>query len=330
VVLPASNLGLGRPRKNAPPRRSPRKRFLSAVLLICLGAGCQSRAGWHKYTLLFFDTVCDIEVFCPAARLQETQDTLRRVFSDIEAHFSPGRDDLSSTEVVELYGLARRLHAASGGYFDISIGPLTRLWGFTTKSYRIPEPAEIKAALLLVGQGAIREDSGSLLLAPGMSLDWGGLAKGWGVDLAASALRDLGITQGFINAGGDLFCWGKNPAGAAWRVGIQHPRQRGYLGVLSVSGVAVATSGDYQRYFVKDGVRYHHIFDPRTGYPAHGKQSVTVVGPQTALCDGLSTALFASPAPEEILARFPNYSAVIVDETGNHRVLGKPCPLEIL
>lgn len=311
-------------------RRAARKTVFPVLLLICLGAACRSRAEWQKYTLLYFDTVCDIEIFCPASKLQGSQDALRHVFSAIETHFSPGREDLSSKAVIDLFGLARRLHSDSGGYFDISIGPLTRLWGFSDKSYRLPEPGEIKAALLLVGQAAIQEDSGSLVLRPGMHLDWGGLAKGWGVDLAASALRDLGITRGFINAGGDLFCWGKNPDGGDWRIGIKHPRRRGYLGVLSVTGVSVATSGDYQRYFEKDGVRYHHIFDPRTGYPARGKQSVTVIGPHAALCDGLSTALFVAPEPDEILARYPDYSAILVDETGNFRVLGKIYPFDIL
>jgi thiamine biosynthesis lipoprotein len=307
-----------------------RTRLFLALVLASLVTGCRPRPQWHEYTILFFDTVCDVQVFCPASQLEGTREAIGRVFSEIESHFSPDRSDLSSAPVLELYATARRLHADSGGYFDISVGPLTRLWGFQTKSYRLPAPEEITAALLLVDQDAIREQSGSLVLGPGMRLDWGGLAKGWGVDLAATALQGLGITRGFINAGGDLFCWGKNPAGSSWRIGIKHPRRQGYLGVLSVSDVAVATSGDYQRYFEKDGVRYHHIFNPRTGYPARGKQSVTVIGPQTALCDGLSTALFSSPAPDEILGRYPDYSAIIVGETGKLRILGKSYPLEIL
>jgi thiamine biosynthesis lipoprotein len=311
--------------------RSPaRKGLFSGLILIFLAAGCQTRARWHEYTLLFFDTVCDVQVFCPASRVDETQKEMRRVFGHIEAHFSPDGTDLSSAEVLALFRKARRLHTDSAGYFDISVGPLTQLWGFQTKSYRLPAPEEIAAALPLVGQEAIRELAGSLVMAPGMRLDWGGLAKGWGVDLAASALRDSGISRGFINAGGDLFCWGKNPAGSAWRVGIKHPRRQGYLGILSVSGLAVATSGDYQRYFEKEGVRYHHIFNHRTGYPARGRQSVTVVGPETALCDGLSTALFSSPVPAEVLSHYPDYSAVIVDDTGKLLVLGESLPLEIL
>lgn len=311
--------------------RSPaRKGLLPGLVLILFTAGCQARSYWHEYTLFFFDTVCDVQVFCPGSQVDETQEEIRRVFSRIEAHFSPGRNNLSSADVLDLFRKARRLHGDSGGYFDISIGPLTRLWGFQTKSYRVPPPEEIAAALPLVGQDAVHERGGSLVLAPGMSLDWGGLAKGWAVDLAASSLRALGVQRGFINAGGDLYCWGKNPSDSAWNVGIKHPRQRGYIGVLSVSGVGVATSGDYQRGFEKEGVRYHHIFDPHTGYPARGKQSVTVVGPETAFCDGLSTALFSNPAPAEILSRYPDYSAVIIDGQGKMRVLGKPLPLKIL
>lgn len=310
-------------------RLPARKGPLSVLFLLLLITGCRTGSRWHEYTILFFDTVCDVQVFCPGALVNETQKEIRRVFSDIESHFAPEKNDLSSAAVIELFGLAQRLHADSGGCFDISIGPLTNLWGFSTKTYTLPESEEIKAALRFVGQEAIHERFGTLVLKRGMRLDWGGLAKGWGVDLAASAIRDMGITRGFINAGGDLLCWGKSPSGTAWRVGIKHPRQQGYLGVLAVIDKAVATSGDYQRYFEKDGVRYHHIFDPKTGYPARGKQSVTVIGPETAVCDGLSTALFTSQTPVQIMARYPDYSAIIVDSTGNIRSLGKPCPLEL-
>ena len=97
-------------------KRAARTAILLVFLLICLGAGCRSRSQWHKYTLLYFDTVCDIEIFCPTSGLRESQDALHRVFSAIETQFSPGREDLSSKAVIELFGLARRLHSDSGGY----------------------------------------------------------------------------------------------------------------------------------------------------------------------------------------------------------------------
>jgi thiamine biosynthesis lipoprotein len=166
-------------------------------------------------------------------------------------------------------------------------------------------------------------DGGSLHLVAGMALDWGGIAKGYGVDLAAKALLDRGVKNGFINAGGDLYCWGTNPEGRPWRIGIKSPRGEGFFGVLNISGVGAATSGDYQRYFEESGVRYHHIFDPKTGYPARGKQSVTVVGPEATVCDALSTAVFVCPKPEEILTKFPDYGAIIVDENGKFCLVGK-------
>jgi thiamine biosynthesis lipoprotein len=156
-----------------------------------------------------------------------------------------------------------------------------------------------------------------------MGLDWGGIAKGLAVDRAAQAIQALGIARGFINAGGNLFCWGKNPDGGPWKIGVKHPRRDGFLGVLSISDVGAATSGDYQRYFESEGVRYHHIFDPKTGYSARGKQSVTVIGPEAVICDALSTALFVSPDPERILKKYPDYGAIIVDAEGNVSIAGK-------
>jgi thiamine biosynthesis lipoprotein len=178
--------------------------------------------------------------------------------------------------------------------------------------------------------GKIRLAENALILEPGMKLDWGGIAKGWGVDLAARAAATLGIKGGFINAGGDLYCWGANPDHQDWRVGIKNPRQRGYVGVLLVTDTGVATSGDYQRYFEQGGRRYHHIFDPNTGYPSQGKMSVTVIGPETALCDALSTALFVSSDPETIIRKYPDYGAILLDELGRLLSIGKSFPFDRL
>ena len=140
---------------------------------------------------------------------------------------------------------------------------------------------------------------------------------------------ESGITKGFINAGGDLYCWGENPARTSWKIGIKHPRDAGFVGVLEIQDMGAATAGDYQRFFIKDEIRYHHIFNPKTGYPAQGKQSVTVIGPETLLCDALSTALFVTLYPEELLRKYPEYGAVIVDSDGSLSILGKEFPLSI-
>jgi thiamine biosynthesis lipoprotein len=311
---------------STPLRANPRRYFL--LLLLLVFSQCRTGKTWHSETLFFFDTVCDIQVWCSPSEAPAAQEEVRRVFTEIEAVFSPGSEDLSSPAVRELYDKARQVHDDSDGCFDITIGALSDLWGFSSKAYQVPRPEDIGIALKFVGMDKIEARPGAILPAPGVKLDWGGIAKGWGVDRAAMALQAKGYSRGFINAGGDLYCWGKNPASTAWRIGIQHPRRRGYLGVLSIADIGVATSGDYQRYFERDGRRYHHILDPKTGYPAQGKRSVTVIGPETTLCDALSTALFVSPQPQSIINKYAGYGAIIVDEEGNISIEGRRFPLE--
>jgi thiamine biosynthesis lipoprotein len=307
-----------------------KRALLFFVLLVSLLSACAPREEWNTATLLYFDTICEVNVLCEPRRFEACQREVQRVFTEIEASFSPGIKDYGSPLVLNLFDKALQVYRDSNGFFDITVAPLSRLWGFIDKKYHLPPPEEIKETLNIVGMDKIRKENGRLALLPDMGLDWGGIAKGLGIDLAAEALKKMGISRAFINSGGDLFCWGKNPSNHSWKIGILHPRKKGYLAVLSLSELGVATTGDYQRYFEIDDVRYHHVFDPHTGYPARNKQSVTVIGPQTLYCDALSTALFASPHPEKIIEKYPNYGAVIVDSKGNISAAGKTFPLEFL
>jgi len=297
--------------------------LLASLLLL---PGCGARERWHTSTILAFDTVCEINIFCSPSTSRSAQEEIQRVFSEIESLFSPGIDDYSSPLVLDLFGRGLKVYHDSNGFFDVTVGPLSRVWGFFDKSYVVPAPEQIKSALKLIGMEKIEQKNEALVLLPGMELDWGAIAKGFGIDLASKSLLQMGISRGFINAGGDLYCWGKNPSNQSWNIGIKHPRESGFLGVLSISDLGVATTGDYQRYFEKDGVRYHHVFNPRTGYPAQGKQSVTVCGPETVICDALSTALFVGQEPEKILEKYPDYGAIIVDSDGKLSFLGKAYP----
>jgi len=300
-----------------------RKTFLSLILLFLLLSGCGPKEKWKTATFLYFDTICEVNIFCLPQRFDSYQDEIHRVFSEIETHFSPDAMDYSSPLVLELFDHALQLYLDSEGFFDITVAPLSKLWGFADKKYQVPQPEEIEDALKYIGMDKIGKENGCLILLPNMELDWGGIAKGLGIDLVSKALKEMEVTRGFINAGGDLFCWGKNPSNSLWKIGIKHPRKKGFLGVLSVSDLGLATTGDYQRYFVKDKVRYHHVFNPHTGYPSRNKQSVTVIGPKTLFCDALSTALFASSNPEKIIEKYPDYGAIIVDSQGNVFTVGK-------
>jgi thiamine biosynthesis lipoprotein len=306
-----------------------KKIILPVMLLFLCLSGCRLANTWQKTTFLFFDTVCEINLFCSPSDFAASKVKIRRVFQDIEDHFSPGSTPNSSPLLINLYKKALSVYHDSNGCFDITVAPLSSIWGFREHSYRVPSPEEINGALQNIGMDKILLEANELFLPPGMELDWGGIAKGFGVDLASQAVIQMGIKNGFINAGGDLYCWGKNPDKKPWQIGIKNPRGSGISAILSLSDIGAATTGDYQRFFIQDGIRYHHVFDPKSGHPSQGKQSVTVVGPEALICDALSTALFVSHQPDDILKKFPQYGAFVIDAKGVPWFIGKNYPIRI-
>ncbi len=183
------------------------------------------------------------------------------------------------------------------GRFDVTIGPVSELWGFNgDRDVALPQPERLQALLKLVDFRNLtlsEADSTAYLRVKGMRLDLGGIAKGYAIDRAATVLRAHGLQDFLINAGGDIYASGTKPEGQKWRVGVQHPRRpRALLATLEVSDMAVATSGDYERFVEIDGVRYHHILDPETGYPATQCQSVTVFAPTAEEADVWATYCF--------------------------------------
>ena len=303
------------------------KKSLSLIFLaLFILAGCRKAETWQTTTFLFFDTVCEIKISCTPNVFKLAKKEVQQQLEDVENLFAPGKKKYSSPLVIKLFQQARKLFDDSSGFFDVTVASLSSLYGFHDKKYRIPSQDEISAALKRIGMHKILIKPTGLIIPPEIELDWGGIAKGLGLDLSVARLQSLRIKNGFINAGGDLRCWGKNPDGLPWKIGIRHPRKSGYLGVLFISDLAIATSGDYQRFFIKEGIRYHHIFNPKTGYPSRGKQSVTVIGPEAAVCDGLSTALFVSPNPDEIINKYPSYGAILVSEKGEVSRVGKSYP----
>lgn len=307
-----------------------KKTFIFLFLSILFLFSCGLREKWCTSTLFFFDTVCEVKIFSSSALAHSAQQEVHRIFSEIETVFSPNSTDCSSPVVLKLFRRSLQIYRDSNGCFDITVAPLSKAYGFFKKPDFVPTPQEIKSLLNFIGMHKIKVKNKEVLLPPGMKLDWGGIAKGLGVDLASQSLMAMGIQRGFINSGGDLYCWGRNPEDHSWQIGIKHPREQGFIGVLSLSNSGAATTGDYQRYFELNGVRYHHVLNPHTGYPAQNKQSVTVIGPETTICDALSTALFVSHQPEKILQKYKDYGVVIVNSAGKILVLGKPYPFNPL
>lgn len=190
-----------------------------------------------------------------------------------------------------------RLWRESGGANDITVEPLVRAWGFLGGERRVPSDAEIEAALARVGARRVRYEPATRTLRfddPGVRIDLGGIAKGYAVDVAAESLRAHGCTSALVDLSGNMAAIGSAPGSVrGWRIGIRDPRDRvPYVARLAIKDECISTSGQYEQFIARDGRTYGHIMDPRTGRPAAGLISVTVVSPSAMECDGWDTPLF--------------------------------------
>lgn len=226
-----------------------------------------------------------------------------------------------SDEMLDVLEGAKRIYDESHGVFDITFYAFKGLWRFDHDGADVvPSDDAIKAKLALVDGKKLeidRKAKTARLAQKGMLINVGGIAKGYAVDKAAAVLAKHGFTDVVVQAGGDLLVKGRKGE-APWRVGIRDPRgpDGDFFAVAPIRDAAFSTAGDYERGFVKDGVRYHHILDPRTGKPATACRSVTILAPDALTADEIDDAIFIL-GPEEgmkLLARHPGAGAVIVDK----------------
>jgi thiamine biosynthesis lipoprotein len=192
-------------------------------------------------------------------------------------------------ETAALLDYADTLFSSSGGRFDITSGVLRRAWDFRLGT--VPSAQTLDSLLPLVGWRQVRREAGSVLLpSAGMELDFGGFGKEYAADRAAQLLEAQGVRHGYVNLGGDMRFLGPRPDGAPWHIGIQHPRQPDAAAAsVPFSRGALATSGDYERFFERDGRRYCHILDARSGMPVSYWRSVSVVAPLAITAGSCST-----------------------------------------
>jgi thiamine biosynthesis lipoprotein len=206
------------------------------------------------------------------------------------------------------------------GAFDVTYAAVGKLWNFKQEPPRVPASAEIEAALAHVGYARVTVDleRSTIDVPSGMRIGLGGIGQGYGADRAMQVLMDLGVESALINVSGDIKALGTKD-GKPWEIAIRHPRDRErVLAVLPVENTCVVTSGDYEKCFELEGRRYHHILDPRTGYPSEGCMSATVVAPDCAAADALATALCVL-GPErglELVERLERVEALLVDMRG--------------
>ncbi len=316
-----------------------RSGWLMLLPIALLLSACE-RPEIHTQRILAFGTLVEVSIYSADAELART--ATEAVRQDLERMhrawhpWEPGalgrtNEQLATQNefsvdpsILPLLELGQALERRSDGLFNPAMGDLITLWGFhgdDRPDDPPPADAQIRQWLERAPSMAHIELDGLRARAtrPGLRLDLGGFAKGYGVDRAMQRLRDMGIEHAIINAGGDLRAIGQ-PGNRPWRIGIRHPDGEGIMASLELRGdESVYTSGDYERYFVYDGIRYHHILDPRTGQPAREARSVTVLHHDGAEADAAATALFvAGPGRfAEIAAGLGISKAMLLDPQGN-------------
>ena len=221
----------------------------------------------------------------------------------------------------------RAMQAAemTGGGFNIAIGPAVDAWR-VTEAQRIPAASELEALRPLVDLQSVHVDARGrtiYLEKVGMRIDVGGIGKGYATDQAVMAMQRAGAIAGVVALSGDIKTFGRLPGGKLFPVGIQHPRQEGaVLAWIDLQDEAISTAGDYERFFERDGIRYHHILDPKTLQPARGCQSVTVIAKEGVWADGLDTGIFVMGPKQgmDLVEQLPDVEAIIVDHDGRVRL----------
>lgn len=257
--------------------------------------------------------------FAETARLELLLDRFNVQSEVAKINEAAGREPVVvSSETLEIIERALWIGELSDGAFDITVAPLLELWGFGSGDIQIPPRDELNEVLSKVNFREVRlnrDNSTVFLPRAGMSIDLGGIAKGYIVDRAAERLIEQGITSAFVDAGGDIRVVGVKPGGTPWRIGVRNPRNRAALAArLDLKDQAIVTSGDYERYAMMEGRRYHHILDPQTGYPAGSLISVTVVANDAFTADALSTAVFVM-GPDKgmaLIESLPDAEAILI------------------
>ncbi len=314
--------------------------FLTVGLSALLMMSCVSdqKQSLHRASRLLMGTLVEITVVGEGEKAKTAAEAIFSEIKRVEAltsFHSPselmrvndnaGKGPVKTDpELLELIAESLRIAQKTHGAFDPTVGPLSRLWQFSgSNEPRIPEESEIREALTKVGWIRIKIDSaaGTILLPePGMALDLGGIAKGYALNHVARIIEKLGVSGALVNIGGDILALGEKEPGKPWRVGVEDPRNpRGIVAVTLLKDRVIVTSGDYERYFIKDGKRYHHILDPVTGYPADKLQSATIVGPVGVTLQPLGTAAFVMGVERglKLVESVTGAKGLLIDSEGN-------------
>jgi len=266
------------------------------------------------------------QVFSEFERLESLLSIWKDGSDVVRLNAAAGRVPVAiSRETIDVLAAARMASEMTDGKFDITFGALSDIWKFDhDQDNTIPDRASIEKRLPLVDYRAVQVNAAkatAFIVRPGVRIHLGGIGKGYAVDRAVRILTDRGFADFLIQAGGDTYAAGTNN-GSPWTLGIADPRgTHEAFAAVQVRDATVSTSGDYERGFVEDGVRYHHLIDPDRGEPARGCRSVTIVADRAMTADVLSTGVFimGPSAGMDLIERLPNVEGVIV--TASNEVL---------
>lgn len=308
------------------------------ALLFAVAACVPKKDKVFRKSKMLMDTIVTITVVSDSdSKAEKAMDSSFAVIEKIEnlLNFYSDKSEVSninrnagadsvkaSPETIEAIEKAIHISKLTGGSFDITIGPVMELWDFHNK--KKPDDMKIKSRLHLVGYKfiAINKAGSTIYLKKNnMKIDLGGIAKGYAADKAVEELKKNGIKSGLVAIAGDIKAFGVKPDGRPWKIGIKNPRQKGpdneIIAVMELADMAISTSGDYERYFIEDGKRYHHLLSPKTGYSADLSQSVSIIAKDGSVADPLSTGIFIIGHEKGIkLLEEKKISGFIVDNEG--------------
>lgn len=290
----------------------------------------------HKRSEFLLGTGCEVKVYTNPLKGNKVLDEIFaeiKVIHQLMSSEIPGNDVdrinrgagkewvAVSKETFTVIEESVQLAMISDGAFDISLGPVIKLWNIGKDGENIPEENELENSLKLVNYRDVKLDRSGYkvkLARVGMMIDLGGIAKGYAADRTAAIIREHEISSALINLGGNIYVVGNHPKKRKWKIGILHPRPGNsgtILAFIDVADKTLVTSGDYERFFLLNNKRYHHLINPKTGFPADNNLvSVTVVGKNSMIADGLTTATFILGLQngKTLLESIPGYEGVFV------------------
>lgn len=279
---------------------------------------------WKEQTVYAMDTIITIKIKGTSAQLERLMKQIETAEKELNVYdpecklYQANQNGGGTISQMEADLIAKALDYCrlTDGCFDLTVKSVTDLWGVTSENPRVPESGEIKDALERVDYRFVHCDGQQLVLENQAQIDVGAIAKGYVTDLLVQQLRQDGVKEAILDLGGNIYSFGKDKFHT---IGIQKPfAGRGeVVASIEVADQAVVTSGIYERMFEQDGIQYHHIFDPATGYPVqNGIQSVTVVGQNAAMCDALSTAILVmgEDGAKDFRKENPNIEFLMVEE----------------